>query len=70
MALELNISRPNISKMERGQINLSASDLFRWLQVTNAHEVVAVAMAGTDPVVLTNFINLASQFIAGLILHI
>ena len=57
MAERIHMSRPNVSKIERDQIELKMSDAIRWCQATNMPEVAAAMLCGVDPVVLTNFIN-------------
>jgi len=63
MAEKLNMSRPCISKLERGQIELKAVDLIRWFRVTNMQEVAAAAICGVDPAVLATIMSQITQLI-------
>jgi transcriptional regulator with XRE-family HTH domain len=68
MAEKMNISRPNISKLERDQIELKAADLIRWFHATNMSEVAAAVICGVDPLVLMDLMANITQLIGGLIL--
>lgn len=48
MAEELHIARSSISKLERDQLELKASDLVSWCNVTNAQEVLIAFLLGVD----------------------
>lgn len=64
MGFELNLSRPNISKLERDLVELRAADLIKWLQVTKASEVAAALLCGVDvSVVIQNISMLVGAFI-------
>lgn len=68
MAIELKISRPNISKLERDQIELKAADLIGWFQATNAPEIAAAMLCGADITALTEILTRVSTLIGGFIL--
>ena len=48
LAEKLHIARSSISKLERGQLELRVSDLFRWMNATQSQELVAAAALGID----------------------
>ncbi len=48
MAEELHIARSSISKLERNQLELKASDLVSWCNVTNAQEILIAFLLGVD----------------------
>lgn len=48
MAEKLHIARSSISKLERNQLELRASDLVKWCQVTNAQEILIAFLLGAD----------------------
>lgn len=57
MAERMHMSRPNVSKIERGQIELRLSDAVRWCQVTNMPEIAAAMLCNIDPTILTQIIE-------------
>lgn len=67
MAERMNISRPCISKLERGQIELKAVDLVRWFRITNMQELAAAVICGVDPTVLAQFMNQITSLIGVII---
>jgi len=48
LAEELHISRSNISRLETNNLELKASDLVNWCNVTNAQEVLIAFLLGAD----------------------
>lgn len=62
MAELMHMSRPNISKLERDEIELKAADLIRWAQLTDMPQVAAAMICGVDPVSLANFMNTLANF--------
>ena len=48
LALELHISRSNISRLETDNLELKASDLVRWCNVTQSQEVLIAFLCGVD----------------------
>lgn len=68
MAEKMNVSRPNISKLERDQIELKASDLIKWFHTTNMSEVAAAVICGVDPMVLMDVMTNITHLIGGFIL--
>lgn len=64
LAVELNMSRTSVSKLERDQLELKAADLFEWLRVTQAQEMAALMLCGIDvATILQNFSQLLGGFI-------
>lgn len=57
MAERMHMSRPNISKLERDEIELKAADLVRWAQATDMPQVFASVLCGVDPATLTQFLD-------------
>ena len=57
MAERMHMSRPNISKLERDEIELKAADLIRWAQATDMPQVFATVLFQVDPVQMTQFLN-------------
>lgn len=62
MAEKLHMSRPNISKLERDEIELKAADLVRWAQATDMPQVFASVLCGVDPAILTQFLDQVMNF--------
>lgn len=62
MARRMHMSRENISKLERGRIELKFIDAIRWFQITDMPQVTAALICGVDPVVLQDFINQVTSF--------
>jgi len=48
LALELHISRSNVSRLETNRLELKASDLVRWCNVTQSQEVLIAFLCGVD----------------------
>lgn len=48
MAESMHIARSSISKLERDQLELRASDLIRWCRVTDNPDVLMAIYAGID----------------------
>lgn len=48
VAEELHIARSSISKLETNQLELRASDLFRWAKATENQELIAAMILGID----------------------
>lgn len=64
LAVELNMSRTNVSKLERNKLELKAADLFEWLKVTQAQELAAFLLCGVDiGTVAQNITQLIGGFI-------
>lgn len=61
---KLHISRSNISKLERNQLELKATDLVNWCKVTNHPEMLMAFVYGTDAAVS---VQGAMQLITGTI---
>lgn len=57
LAVELNMSRTNISKLEHDKLELKAADLFEWLRVTQAQELAAFILCGVDLTVIAQNIT-------------
>jgi len=62
MAELMHMSRPNISKLERDEIELKAADLIRWAQATDMPQVFASVLCGVDPAILTQFLDQVMNF--------
>lgn len=48
IAEELHIARSSISKLETDQLELKATDLFRWAKATENQELIAAMILGID----------------------
>lgn len=64
MSLELHIARSSISKLERDQLELKATDLIRWCNITNAPEILVAFAVGADGI---NMIQQVLEAISGTI---
>ena len=62
MAELMHMSRPNISKLERDEIELKAADLIRWAQATDMPQVFASVLCGIDPDTLVRFLDQVMNF--------
>lgn len=62
MAEKMHMSRENISKLERGKIEIKFVDAIRWFQITDMPQVTASLICGVDPQVLANFLDQVSAF--------
>ena len=60
LAEKLHIARSSISKLERGQLELRVSDLFRWMNVTQSQEYVAAIILGIDVGILQQALDMIS----------
>lgn len=58
---ELHIARSSISKLERDQLELRASDLFSWMNATQSQEVVAAMILGIDVGILQQALELVTS---------
>jgi transcriptional regulator with XRE-family HTH domain len=66
---ELYIERSSISKLERNQLELRATDLLRWTDITQNQELLAATILSIDVSILQQALELAtSSTLAGLIL--
>ncbi|HLR43068.1 MAG TPA: helix-turn-helix transcriptional regulator [Pseudogracilibacillus sp.] len=70
MAEELHIARSSISKLERDQLELRASDMINWCNVTNAQEVLIAFLLGIDGVSVMQGLLETGQIIAGTIQYL
>lgn len=61
MAEYLHIARSSISKLERDQLELRASDLYRWCNVTQNQEVIAALFLGIDANILHQAMDLITK---------
>lgn len=62
MARRMHMSRENVSKLERGRIELKFIDAIRWFQITDMPQVTAALICGVDPTVLQDFISQITSF--------
>ncbi|GAQ17987.1 transcriptional regulator [Oceanobacillus picturae] len=72
-APKMFMSRPNISKIERGQIPLRAQDLIRWAKETNSQDVLVALACNIDITMaadlianITDTVNVAGSIILSL----
>lgn len=62
MAEKMHMSRENISKLERGRIDIRFADAIRWFQITELPQATAALICGVDPAVLHDFISQITSF--------
>lgn len=62
MAQKMHMSRENISKLERGRIDIRFADAIRWFQITELPQATAALICGVDPTVLQDFISQITSF--------
>lgn len=63
MAEKLHMSRPNISKIERDQVELRLVDAIQWCQATNMPEVAAAMLTGIDPSIVMQIVDNLQAFL-------
>ena len=68
LSLKMHISRSNVSRLETGHLELKASDLINWANITQSQEVIAAMILGLDVGVLQQALELASKFVATVLL--
>ncbi|MEK4403493.1 helix-turn-helix transcriptional regulator [Sporosarcina sp. FSL K6-6792] len=57
MAPQMFMPRSTISKLENDKMELKASDLIRWFQVTQVPEAAVALICGVDVVAVTQLIT-------------
>lgn len=67
LAEKLHIARSSISKLETNNLELRASDLWRWAKVTENQDLIAAMILGIDVVVLQQALEFATKFVATII---
>lgn len=60
MSFELHMSISNISRLETNKYELKASDLLRWVNITQSQEVLAAIVLGIDVAVLQQALEVVS----------
>lgn|SRR5690625_1944654 len=68
LAVHLHISRSNVSRLETNNLELKASDLINWANVTQNQDVIAAMILGLDVAVLQQALEVASKFVATIFL--
>lgn len=72
IALQLNMSRSNVAKLETDRIELKAVDLINWCRITNNPDVLMALYAGVEVVnhlqPLTALITGAITLLGGILL--
>lgn len=64
IALELNMSISNISRLETDKYELKAVDLARWASVTNANDILVAMMIGADLTLVQQMLEMLSGTVA------
>ena len=72
MADKIYVSHSTVSRLERGKIELKAKELMRWIQVTQAPELLAVVLCSTglDLGTITQAVSSITTLIGGFIYYI
>ena len=63
LAEEMHIARSSISKLERNQLELRASDFARWASVTGAYDVMLAALCSLDIAVVQQILDSATTLV-------
>lgn len=61
LAEKLHISRSNISRMETGNLEIKATDLIKWANVTQCQELLAAIILGVDVGVVQQILEMVSS---------
>ncbi|MEN2765651.1 helix-turn-helix domain-containing protein [Ornithinibacillus xuwenensis] len=67
LAPRLHMSRSNISKLERGKLDIRGNDLLRWAQETSSQDILISIACNIDLATATDMISQLTQ-LAGTIL--
>lgn len=61
LAEKLHISRSNVSRMETGNLEIKATDLIKWANVTQCQDLLAAIILGIDVGVVQQILEMVSS---------
>lgn len=68
IALDLNMSISNISRLETDIYELKASDLVKWANVTGSQDLLVALLCGVDVAIVQQILDSASTLVGTILL--